>query len=48
MTDSSSKSERGGLQDGCKYIYRIHMIYDMWCGDGSAAKNRRKSWRWQS
>lgn len=21
MTDSSSKSERGGLQDGCKYIY---------------------------
>lgn len=26
MTDSSSKSKRGGLQDGCKYIY-IYMIY---------------------
>lgn len=39
MTDSSSKSEREGLQDGCKYIY----IYDIWCGDGSAAKNRRQS-----
>lgn len=26
MTDSSSKSKRGGLQDGCKYIYMIYGV----------------------